>query len=118
MTVQTQRFRLPSVHRRLVFALAAVVHLLAIVIAPIVEATAERESVVHVEEAGTNKHHTHTKTTCIVCAAQPLITGGEPDAYRFDASAHRVIVPATFVVSSPLSAPGSPVGPRAPPIAA
>jgi hypothetical protein len=118
MTVQTHRFRPLSVRRRLVFALAAVVHLLAIVIGPVVEATAERESVVHVEEAGTSTHHAHTETTCIVCAAQPLLANGGPAAYRFDASVLRAVVPAAFVLPAPQSATGSPVGSRAPPIAA
>lgn len=118
MTVQTHRFSPLSMRRRFVLALAALVHVLAIVIAPIVEATAERVSVVHVEEEGSSQHHAHTETTCVVCAAQPLMANGGPQAYRFDVSALRQTVPAAFALEPLQSATGSPVGSRAPPISA
>lgn len=111
----TQTSRRGTPLRRVVLAVAAVVHLLAIVIAPIVEAEADRVAVVHVEEVGTDQHHAHTETTCIVCAGHPLVANSTPSAYRIDMSSERATVTSALAHLPTLLAGGGPVGSRAPP---
>ena len=101
--------------RRLVLALAAVAHMVAIVVAPVAEAAAERIAVVHVEEAGTSQHHAHTETTCIVCAGHPLVANTAPDVFRLTVGSMRVLPPATLAGPPLYRATGAPVGSRAPP---
>ena len=100
---------------RLVLALAAVAHMVAIVVAPVAEAAAERVTAAHVEEAGTSQHHSHTETTCIVCAGHPLVASTAPDAYRLTVATMRSRPPATLAGPTLHRAAGTPVGSRAPP---
>lgn len=115
MHVQNPPFGSRSRLRRLVLALAAVAHIVAIIMAPVVEAAADRVAVVHIEQAGTDQHHAHTETTCIVCAGHPLIANTAPDAYRLTVASMRPLPPAAFGTPSPHRAGGTPVGSRAPP---
>lgn len=100
---------------RLVLALAAVAHVVAIFVAPVAEAAAERVTVPHVEEAGTSQHHSHTETTCIVCAGHPLVANAAPEAYRLTVASMRSRPPATRAEPTLHRATGAPVGSRAPP---
>lgn len=115
MIVETHRISPHPPLRRVVLALAAVMHLLAVVVAPLVEAKAERVAVVHVEEEGTDRHHAHTETTCIVCAGHPLVANAAPSAYRVDLSSRLATIPAALSLLPTHSAGGAPVGSRAPP---
>ena len=115
MKVQTS-LQVPHARfRRLVLALAAIAHMVAIVVAPVAEAAAERLGVVHVEEAGTNLHHSHTETTCIVCAGHPLVANSAPEVFRLTVASMRALPPATLTGPSAQRAIGAPVGSRAPP---
>jgi hypothetical protein len=115
MKVQTPPLGPRPRFRRLVLALAAIAHLAAIVVAPIVEASAERVSEPHVEESGTSKHHSHTETTCIVCAGHPLVAHTAPEAFRLTVASMRALPPATLAGPPPNRPAGAPVGSRAPP---
>ena len=115
MKVQTSPLSPRSRFRRLVLVLAAVAHMVAIVVAPVAEAAAERVLVVHIEEAGTNQHHSHTETTCIVCAAHSLVAHTAPDAYRLTVASMRSLTPATLAGPALHRVAGAPVGSRAPP---
>jgi hypothetical protein len=111
---QTSRSR----SHRFALALAAIAHLLAIVIAPIADAATDRSMAPHVEEAGTSKHHSHADTTCIVCAAHTMVASASPEAFRLTVSSMRVTPPAQLSIDLPVRAAGAPVGTRAPPTVA
>jgi hypothetical protein len=100
--------------RRLALALAAIAHVLAVFVAPIADSSAERGIGVHVEEAGTSKHHSHVDTTCIVCA-HTLVAHAAPPAFRLGVAAMRTPVRADLFLHDTPIAGGAPVGSRAPP---
>lgn len=104
--------------RRLALALAAIAHMLAIVVAPVAEAATDRTAAPHVEEAGTSQHHSHTETTCIVCAGHPLLANTAPAAYRLSVASMRLTAPAAFARHAPTPPTGTPLGSRAPPVIA
>ncbi|HUF30272.1 MAG TPA: hypothetical protein VMM77_06365 [Gemmatimonadaceae bacterium] len=101
--------------RRLAVALAALAHVMAFVIAPVIGSTAERSAAAHVEQAGTSEHHAHSDATCIVCAAHSLVANASSDVFRLTAASMRDNLPAAFVLPTHIRVAGSPVGSRAPP---
>ena len=101
--------------RKLALAMAALAHVVAFAIAPVLASTAERSAAAHVEQAGTSEHHAHSDATCIVCAAHTLVAGTGSEVFRLTAASMRENLPAAFVLPSHVRAAGSPVGSRAPP---
>ncbi len=101
--------------RQLAFAMAALAHVMAFVVAPVLASTAERSAAAHVEQAGTSEHHAHSNATCIVCASHTLVASTGNDVFRLTAASMRESLPAAFVLPSHVRAAGSPVGSRAPP---
>jgi hypothetical protein len=115
MKVQTRPLSPRPRFRRFALALAALAHMLAIVVAPIVEAAAERNAEAHVEDVGTRDHRYHSETTCIVCAGHPLVAITAPQVFRLTDASMRSPRPATFALPPLRRAAGAPVGSRAPP---
>jgi hypothetical protein len=101
--------------RQFAFALAAIAHVLAVFVAPVAEASADRGIGVHVEEAGTSQHHSHVDATCIVCAGHPLVAHAAPEAFRLTVESMRTVSRADLALHPTPAPGGSPVGSRAPP---
>ena len=115
MRVNSMSLNPRSKFRRLALALAALAHVMAFVIAPVVASSAERSAAAHVEEAGTSEHHAHSDATCIVCASHTLVASTGNAVFRLTAASMRENLPAAFVLPSHIRAAASPVGSRAPP---
>jgi hypothetical protein len=100
---------------RFAIALAAMAHLLAAFVAPMTDAGGERGLGVHVEEAGTSKHHSHVDSTCVVCAAHTLAVNPGTEVFRLSVASMRSRVPVSSALLPATASLGPPVGSRAPP---
>jgi hypothetical protein len=101
--------------RRFALALAAVAHVLAVFVAPVAEAATERSMAPHAEEAGTSKHHSHTNSSCVICASHSLVASASPEIFRLTVASMRLAPPVELTHELAARATGAPVGSRAPP---
>ena len=102
---------------RLAFAVAMVAQLLAMVIVPVLHASAARPLGAHVEQPGT-PHRTHDDASCATCSVSHAL-GDAPRAPRGIPRAVDCVVdlPAAECVTPPVVARCTDAAPRAPPTA-
>src|ERR1051325_538411 len=97
-------------------ALFAWVGQLAVLGAPLLEASAGANTAPHVESHANPLHHAHNPDLCLACAAQALV--GRPESGRSTIGEATVdhATPSTATIVAPRSRPHGASRPRAPPV--